>query len=99
MQKVHGLQPANYRKFAVANIYAHEIPMSGQVPVDGAAPNVRVTEDRRGLLYDSYRSLVTQWQKDRPSRCKEGNYLDGSAEADDAKYCEDCDVTHFNSRD
>lgn len=53
MQKAHGLLPANYRKLALANIYAHEIPMIGQVPVDGAAPNVRVTEDRRGLLYDS----------------------------------------------
>lgn len=53
MQKVHGLQPANYRKLVLANIYAHEISMIGQVPVDGSAPNVHVTEDRRGLLYDS----------------------------------------------
>src|SRR6266576_472905 len=40
MQKVHGLQPANYRKLALANIYAHEISMIGQVPVDGSAPHV-----------------------------------------------------------
>jgi len=53
MQKVHGLQPANYRKLALANLYAHEISMIGQVPVDGSAPNVQVTEDRQGLLYDS----------------------------------------------
>ena len=46
MQKVHGLQPANYRKLALANLYAHEISMIGQVPVDGSAPNVQVTEDR-----------------------------------------------------
>jgi hypothetical protein len=43
MQKVHGLQPANYRKLALANLYAHEISMIGQVPVDGSAPNVQVT--------------------------------------------------------
>jgi hypothetical protein len=53
MQKVHGLQPANYRKLALANIYAHEISMIGQVPVDGSAPNVHVTKDRRGVFYDS----------------------------------------------
>jgi hypothetical protein len=53
MQKVHGLQPANYRKLALANLYAHEISMIGQVPVDGSAPNVHVTGDRRGVLYDS----------------------------------------------
>ena len=53
MQKVHGLQPANYRTLAIANIYAHEISMIGQVPVDGSAPNVHVTSDRRGVLYDS----------------------------------------------
>src|SRR5579863_6233095 len=31
VQKVHGLQPANYRKLALANLYAHEISMIGQV--------------------------------------------------------------------
>lgn len=51
--KAHGLQPANYRKLALANIYAHEISMIGQVPVDGSAPNVGISEDRRGVLYDS----------------------------------------------
>ena len=29
MQKAHGLQPANFRKLALANIYAHEISMIG----------------------------------------------------------------------
>lgn len=53
MRKVHGLQPANYRKLALANIYAHEISMIGQVTVDESAPNVHVTKDRRGVLYDS----------------------------------------------
>ena len=53
MQKVHGLKPANYRKLALANLYAHEISMIGQVPVDGSAPNVHVTGDRRGVFYDS----------------------------------------------
>jgi hypothetical protein len=63
MQKVHGLQPANYRKLALANIYAHEISMIGQVPVDGSAPNVHVTEDRQGVLYDSTpeRRLWDRW--------------------------------------
>jgi hypothetical protein len=53
MLKVHGLQPANYRKLALANIRAYEIPMVGQVPVDSEAPNVHVTADRQGVLYDS----------------------------------------------
>jgi hypothetical protein len=53
MLKVHGLQPANYRKLALANIRAYEIPMLGQVPVDAEAPNVHVTADRQGVLYDS----------------------------------------------
>jgi hypothetical protein len=53
MQKVHGLQPANYRKLALANLYAHEISMIGQVPVDGSAPNVHVTGVRRGVFYHS----------------------------------------------
>lgn len=53
MQKAHGLQPANYRKLALANLYAHEISMIGQVPVDAAATNVRTTDNGRGLLYDS----------------------------------------------
>jgi hypothetical protein len=53
MQKAHGLQPANYRKLALANLYAHEISMIGQVPVDRGAPNVRMIDNGRGLLYDS----------------------------------------------
>jgi hypothetical protein len=63
MRKVHGLQPANYRKIALANIHAHEISMIGQVPVDESAPNVHVTEDRRGILYDSTpeQALWARW--------------------------------------
>jgi hypothetical protein len=53
MQEAHGLQPANFRKLAVANICAHEIRMAGQVPVDASAPNVRVSADGKGVLYDS----------------------------------------------
>jgi hypothetical protein len=63
MRKVHGLQPANYRKLALANIYAHEISMIGQVPVDESAPNVHVTEDRLGIFYDSTleQALWARW--------------------------------------
>jgi hypothetical protein len=63
MQKAHGLQPASYRKLALANLYAHEISMIGQVPVDGAAPNVRMIDGGRGLLYDSTpeRMLWERW--------------------------------------
>jgi hypothetical protein len=53
MQTVHGLQPANYRKLALANVYAHQVSMIGQVTVDASAPNVHVTADRQGLYYDS----------------------------------------------
>src|SRR5689334_16938428 len=45
MQKAHGLQPANYRHLALANLRLREISLLGQVPVDGLAPNVRVTPD------------------------------------------------------
>ena len=53
MRKAYGLQPANYRKLALASLHAHEISMIGQVPVDGSAPNVHITQDRQGVLYDS----------------------------------------------
>jgi hypothetical protein len=62
MQKAHGLQPANYRKLALANLYAHEISMIGQVPVDRTAPNVRMIENGRGLLYDSTPEQML-WQR------------------------------------
>jgi hypothetical protein len=35
------------------NLYAHQISTTGQVPVDGSAPNVHVKGDRRGVFYDS----------------------------------------------
>lgn len=65
MQKAHGLQPANYRKLALANLFAHEISMVGQVPVDAAAPNVRMIDGGRGLLYDSTpeQMLWERWAK------------------------------------
>lgn len=72
MQKAHGLQPANYRKLALANLSAHEISMIGQVPVDEAAPNVHATHDRRGLLYDS-----------RPEQLLWARWADGEFRADD----------------
>ncbi|MGB8801414.1 MAG: hypothetical protein WCC97_12055 [Candidatus Acidiferrales bacterium] len=53
MQTAHGLQPANYRKLARANLLAHPISMIGQVVVDGAADNVSTIDGGKGLLYDS----------------------------------------------
>jgi hypothetical protein len=53
MGRAHGIQPANFRKLAIANLCAHEISMIGQVPVDTDAPNVHTTQDGTGLLYDS----------------------------------------------
>jgi hypothetical protein len=53
METAHGIQPANFRKLALANLCAYEISMIGQVPVDASVPNVHVTRDGRGLLYDS----------------------------------------------
>jgi len=72
MQKAHGLQPANYRMLALANLHAHDISMIGQVPVDASAPNVHVTKDRRGVLYDS-----------TPEQALWARWADGSFDAED----------------
>jgi hypothetical protein len=54
MWSAHGLQPANFRKLCVASLCCiMDVPMFGQVPVDADAPNVFVTEDGKGVLYDS----------------------------------------------
>jgi hypothetical protein len=53
METAHGVQPANFRKLALANLCAHSVSMIGQVPVDVSRPNVHVTKDGRGTIYDS----------------------------------------------
>jgi hypothetical protein len=54
MWKAHGVQPANFRKLAIANLCGFfDVPMIGQVPIDTSAPNAFVTDGGRGLLYDS----------------------------------------------
>lgn len=63
MWQAHGLQPANFRKLVIANTCGVcDVPMIGQVPVDETAPNVFVTEDGKGVVYDS---TIEQemWQK------------------------------------
>jgi hypothetical protein len=54
MWTAHGLQPANFRKLVIANLCCiFDVPMIGQVPVDPEAPEVFVTDDGKGLIYDS----------------------------------------------
>ena len=54
MLAVHGLQPAEYRMLAISNLCCTtDVPMCGQVPVDARAPNVAVTKDGRGTVYDA----------------------------------------------
>jgi len=53
MSQTHGVQPADFRKLTIANLWGSDIPMFGQVPVDPAAPNVNVSSDGKILLYDS----------------------------------------------
>lgn len=65
MSKAHGLQPANFRKLAIASLCCmFDAPMFGQVPVDPHAPNVFVTEDGKGVLYDSTpeQEMWDQWE-------------------------------------
>lgn len=50
---VHGMIPLNFRKAATINLLTGDIPMTGQIPVDVDAPNVHISRDGRGLLYDS----------------------------------------------
>jgi hypothetical protein len=54
MLAVHGLQPAEYRMLAISNLCCTtDVPMCGQIPVDARAPNVAVTKDGRGTVYDA----------------------------------------------
>lgn len=54
MLAVHGLQPAEYRMLAISNLCCTtDVPMCGQVPVDARAPNVAVTKDGMGTVYDA----------------------------------------------
>lgn len=50
---IHGMTPVNFRKAAIGNLLTRSIPMVGQVPVDADAPNVHISRDGKGLLYDS----------------------------------------------
>src|SRR5258707_9764483 len=50
MSRAHGMQPANFRKLAIANLCAFfDVPMIGQVPIDTTAPNAFVTDGGKGL--------------------------------------------------
>lgn len=71
MSTVHGVQPANFRKLAIANIFGAAVPMIGQVPVDSDAPNVHNVDN--GVIYDSVPEQ-NMWR-----RWTEGNFT-----ADDA---------------
>jgi len=54
MCTAHGLQPAYFRKLANLNLRCTlDVPMFGQVPVDASAPNVSVSKDGKGVVYDS----------------------------------------------
>jgi hypothetical protein len=54
MGTAHGLQPANFRKLAIASLCCTlDVPMFGQVPVDPDAPNVFIAEGGKGVIYDS----------------------------------------------
>lgn len=53
MGTAHGIQPADFHKLAIGNLCGADVPMLGQVPVDPSAPNVSVSRDGKGLLYDS----------------------------------------------
>jgi hypothetical protein len=53
MSQAHGVRPADFRKLTIANLCGGEVPMFGQVPLDTTAPNVRVSEDGKLMLYDA----------------------------------------------
>jgi hypothetical protein len=53
MVQGHGVQPAGYRKLALYNLDGLHVPMSGQVPVDTPAPNIKLSKDGKGILIDS----------------------------------------------
>lgn len=53
MTQAHGVQPADFRKLALANLLGAYVPMFGQVPVDTTAPNVQTADGGNLLLIDS----------------------------------------------
>ena len=53
MGQAHGVQPADFRKLAIANLLGGDVPMFGQVPVDTTARNVQTAEGGNLLLIDS----------------------------------------------
>lgn len=53
MGTAHGVQPTEFRKLALGNLFGSEVPLMGQVPVDPHASNVHVSKSGSGLLYDS----------------------------------------------
>jgi hypothetical protein len=58
----HGIQQMHFRPLGMANINQQEVPMFGQVIVDGKAPNVLKTADQRGVVYDSLPDLE-MWER------------------------------------
>jgi len=55
--------PATFRKLAFHNLDGVRVPMRGQVPIDGDAPNVAVVNGGRGMLYDKTpeQNIWRQW--------------------------------------
>src|SRR5262249_39614588 len=41
-----------YQKLALLNLSCKKVPMEGQVPIDGDAPNVAIVNGGEGLIYD-----------------------------------------------
>src|SRR4051812_5422867 len=64
LNSAHGVQAVDFRKAAIGNLLTHDVPMIGQVPVDASAPNVHVSKDGRGVLYDSGREqeIWRRWE-------------------------------------
>jgi hypothetical protein len=51
MRRGH-VTPIGFRKAALASLYGFQIPMTGQVPIDTAQPNVSMTADGNGMIID-----------------------------------------------
>lgn len=47
-----GMQQMHFRPLGIANLNQQAVPMFGQVIVDGNAPNVLTTSDKKGFVYD-----------------------------------------------
>jgi hypothetical protein len=58
----HGITQAHFRKLALGELNQQKVPLTGQIIVDGAAPNVLKTADGKGLVYDSLPHLQ-MWQR------------------------------------